>query len=415
LVLPAPPGDASRGFAPPAPFALVDGELAPSPRALGSLGSAHLLVILAEFSDTPHRIDPSRFEGLLFASSSSVRAYYLDASEGAFQITGDIHGWVALPGTEQHYSQNAGGVGAYPTNGQKMVEDAISAALSMGLDLDSYDANGDGIVDALLVVHSGQGLEWSSNAASSSDPNPSAINSHKWVVRQSSYPGESVRVQEYFTCPELQLVRPIVAPAWSDSISTIGVYCHELGHILGLPDFYDTQTGVNRIGVWEIMDYGNWNPAVSTSLPPGALPAEFSAWSKMFLHWVSPEIVAANAGEVHSSSRTVHPATFGESPLQLLPNPQGVNWTSASSGRGEFFLAELRVRSGFDGGLPDSGLLIYHVDEGRESNNASDNPDGGGLVVLVPQDGVVSISPVDSRGDPWPGPQTTFNDTSSPS
>jgi immune inhibitor A len=370
---------------------------------------------LAEFAGKPHRIDAARFEDLLFGPSSSVKSYYSEASEGAFNLTGTIHGWVTLPGTQVDYSANEGGVGSYPDNGQKMAEDAIQSAIAQGLQLGDFDADEDQFVDALLVIHSGQGLEWCSNISNTPQPDLAAINSHKWVVRQQTFAGQSTRVGEYFTCPELQLVRSTIAPGWADSISTIGVYCHEFGHMLGLPDLYDTESGDVRLGVWDLMDSGSWNPSLSLSLAPGAQPSEFSAWSKMFLRWTVPNVIAPNAGEVHASSPTLLPLTLGNPPLQLLENPGDVDWTGTSPGRGEYFLAELRSHDGFDGGLPDSGVLLYHVDESRESNRESDNPDGGRLVVLVPQDGNVELGVAESRGDPWPGAQDTFDASSNPS
>ena len=205
-----------------------------------------------------------------------------------------------------------------------------------------------------------------------------------------------------------------ISPGWADSISTVGVYCHEFGHILGLPDLYDTVNGDVRVGVWDLMDSGSWNPNFSFSFAPGARPSEFSAWSKMYLDWAEPSIIAPKVGEVHESTETLLPITLGNEPLQLLENPGDVDWTNQSTGRGEYFLAELRSRVGFDGGLPDSGVLIYHVDESRSSNRASDNPDGGRLLLLVPEDGTWGLSTNDSRGDPWPGFENTFSETSNP-
>ena len=395
---------------------MLGGAAPQSLRPVRAKGSAHLLVILAEFAAKPHRINASRFQTLLFGPSNSVASYYNAASEGDFELTGDIYGWVDLPGNQAYYSANQGGIGIYPQNGQKMAEDAVQAAIAQGLQLGDYDADGDDFVDALLVIHSGQGLEWCASSNNTPQPDLSAINSHKWVVQQQAYSGQGVKVGEYFTCPELQIIRSTISPGWADSISTIGVYCHEFGHIMGLPDMYDVETGDARIGVWDLMDSGSWNPISSFSLAPGASPCEFSAWSKMFLDWVEPEVLAPKVGEVHNSSETLYSLALGNQPLQLLENTGGVDWASSSQpGRGEFFLAELRSRIGFDGGLPDSGVLVYHVDESRFSNRSSDNPDGGGLIVLVPQDAVIGLSLSDSRGDPWPGFQDELNEESNPS
>ena len=382
-------------------------------------GSLHVLVILAEFADLPPRIAPARFDDLLFGPGPSIRDYFDEVSGRRLDLSGDLVGWVTLPGDQLDYSDGVGGVGDYPRNGQRMAEDAVRAAVDGGIDLSDFDADDDGVVDALLVVHSGQGFEWAGATgpgALSTEPDANSINSHKWTLVEQEF-GGATKVVDYFTCPELQLVKPRFGLTWADSIATIGVYCHEFGHVLGLPDFYDVQTFENHVGVWEIMDYGTWNqlrtdPAYDA---PGAIPSHFSAWSKMFLGWTSPTSVAPPTGESIESSVSLFSASTGSAPLQLLGNPFGVDWAPGSPGTGEFFLAEVRTREGYDAGLPSEGLLLYHIDEGRSSNSALTNADDGRILRLMPQDGQTTFDPGQSVGDPWPGSQTAFGPASSPS
>ncbi len=404
---PEGPGCIARSFGPIAPGlrgALshpADGTVARHPAA--STGSIHALVVLAEFEDLPHRISPARFVEHLFGGFESLRGWYEDVSGGQLHLSGDVVGWVSLPESQWFYSQGAGGVGAYPNNGQRLAEDAVAAAVAAGTDLSPYDSDGDGIVDVLLIVHSGQGLEWSGgSSANTSDPDPLAINSHKWSVTAGDFGSGFPEVVDYFTCPELQLVNPDRYPAWTDSIATIGVYAHELGHVLGLPDFYDTITFASRVGIWATMDFGSW--ASLTGQAPGATPSHFSAWSKLFLGWTSPVELVPGAGAVLDETITLTSATRGGAPLQVLPNPGGIDWGTGALGTGEYFLAEVRTREGWDSALPSEGLLLYQIDESSSSNRASDHPDQGGIVVLVPQDGTWSVSPPSATvGDPWPG------------
>ncbi len=379
-----------------------------------SSGDVHLLVILAEFADKTHRLEADRFAELLFGAAPSLRDYYDEASLGALALSGDLYGWVTLPSSQLSYSNNVGGVGAYPNNAQKMTEDAVQAAISGGLDLADYDADADGAIDALLVIHSGQGLEWSANATVTPEPDLEAIHSHVWSPVVKSFGEGLPEVRRYFTCPEMQLVLSTVALG-ADSIATIGVYCHEFGHMMGLPDFYDTDTLENRVGRWVIMDYGGWNNRPTANGIPGDSPAQPSAWSKMFLGWATPSVLSAAVGERIEQEISLSSASTGGAPLQLLANPAGVDWSLAQPGTGEYFLAEVRTREGYDAGLPADGLVIYHIDESREDNDAADNPDGAGLVMLLPQDGVVNSQAALSATDPWPGAQTTFGETSSPS
>jgi immune inhibitor A len=421
--LPEGPGCVVRPFSPGAALRGAGPAPAAGPPALAlapSTGNLHLLVILAEFSDMPARAPLSRFQDLLFGAMPSLADYYDEASGGRITVTGDLYGWVTLPQTQFYYSQGLGGVGGYPNNGQRLAENAVSAALSAfpALDLGDYDADGDGTVDALLVIHSGQGFEWAGatgTSAVSSDPDPMAINSHKWTTMQNDF-GSGAEILDYFTCPELQLVRPAVAPAWTDSVATVGVYCHELGHMFGLPDFYDTQLFTNHLSAWDIMDFGTWNRVTGTPAyaVPGALPGLPSAWSRMYLGWVLPDVVQPPAGESVQEPRTLNSSSLGAAPLQLLGNPFGVDWKPTAGGSGEFFLAEVRTKDGYDAGLPAAGLLLYHVDESRRNNDASRNEDGGALLRLLPEDGSITLQPNDVT-DPWPGAQSAFGPESSPS
>jgi immune inhibitor A len=378
-------------------------------------GNVHLLVLLAEFSDLPHGTDPSRFETLLFGAGTSLRQYYLDASDGALSLTGDVHGWYTLPSPLALYSGGANGVGAYPNNAQRMAEDALSVAVGAGLDLGDYDADGDGEVDALLVVHSGQGSEWAASAAATPVPEPTQINSHKWVVRQADY-GSGARVVDYFTCPELQRVKTTDYPAWSDSLATVGVFCHEFGHMLGLPDYYDTQTLESRVGVWEVMDAGLWkgDPSVPGADVLGSLPGRFSPFSRATLGWATPVSIAPPVGESAEASVSVASAHAGSPGLQLLVNPYGFDWQNGDPGRGEYFLAEVRTSEGWDAGLPTEGLILYHIDEAASSNRASQAPTpGGALIELVPADGIFELNT--TSGDPWGPFPARFDATTNPS
>ena len=57
-------------------------------------------------------------------------------------------------------------------------------------------------------------------------------------------------------------------------LGTTGIWARLFGNFLGLPSL--NSSGVPRIGVWGLMDYGTWNGH-------GWLPAELCAWSKYYL------------------------------------------------------------------------------------------------------------------------------------
>ena len=69
---------------------------------------------------------------------------------------------------------------------------------------------------------------------------------------------------------------------------TIGVFAHEYGHALGLPDLYDTDYSSNGIGDWSLMAGGSYNYIVRG----GDSPAHLDAWCKYSLGWVTPTQVS---------------------------------------------------------------------------------------------------------------------------
>ena len=72
----------------------------------------------------------------------------------------------------------------------------------------------------------------------------------------------------------------------------VGVFAHEYGHDLGLPDLYDTSGGENGTGFWTLMSSGSLggdNPDI------GSKPSHMGAWEKFQLGWLNYEVARAGA------------------------------------------------------------------------------------------------------------------------
>jgi immune inhibitor A len=89
----------------------------------------------------------------------------------------------------------------------------------------------------------------------------------------------------------------------------LGVFAHEFGHDLGLPDYYDTAGGENGTAFWTLMSSGSWlghgaeaNEGIGTT--PGLMGPE----EKLFLGWLDHSEV--DAGQ--SGSYTLNPAQLQE-------------------------------------------------------------------------------------------------------
>jgi len=339
------------------------------------------LVILVDFNDQPadSNYTPADFDTLLFSTgvhpTGSMNDYYLETSYNQVGVTGVTTIWLRMPQDYSYYVAGQRGFGNYPNNAQKLVEDAVSAADPL-VDFSLYDNDNDGTVDALFVVHSGPGYEATGNT--------NDIHSHAWGITPQLRDG--VTVSGYSMEPELfntagELIR-------------MGVFGHEFGHVLGLPDLYDTDYSSRGLGRWSMMAGGSWNNGQLT-------PAHFDAWCRYQLGWIDPVILS-------SDSAAVSIAAIEDTALAF------VLWTEGQI-NAEYFLLENRQKSGFDTYLPSSGLLIYHIDESASGNFNDWHP----TVMLEQADGLFDLqNNINSgdAGDPFPGTsgKTQFDANGSP-
>jgi M6 family metalloprotease-like protein len=76
------------------------------------------------------------------------------------------------------------------------------------------------------------------------------------------------------------------------NISTIGVICHEFGHVCGAPDYYDTDYGTGGqytgTGNWDLMAGGSWNGINAA----GDCPAHVNGYQKWLYGWANPVLLS---------------------------------------------------------------------------------------------------------------------------
>jgi immune inhibitor A len=335
------------------------------------------IVILVDFDDNEAdqgTYPPSHYEEMLFSvgtyPTGSMRDWYLENSYGAFNATGTVTIWYRMPELYSYYVDGQAGFGDYPRNAQKLAEDAVAAA-DPDIDFSQFDNDGpdgipnsgddDGYVDALFVVHAGPGRE---QTGSDDD-----IHSHAWGM-SSPQPVDGVLAYGYSMEPE---------------DGRIGVFGHEFGHVLGLPDLYDTDYSSSGIGHWGMMSFGSWGGG-------GETPTHFIAWCKAELGFLDPVTPLGN----------VDGAQFPE----VETNPLCYKlWTNGMA-ETEYFMVENRQRIGFDVSLPGDGLLIYHIDEVVGGNQNENHP----LVFVEQADGRFDLQNGNGSddGDPYPGSTQNF-------
>jgi immune inhibitor A len=339
-------------------------------------GTVRIAVVLVDFSDHQIGQGTAHFEELFFSSGvlphGSVKEYYSEVTGGLVSLDGVVVGTYRMPQTLAWYANNGSGIGKNGTEfrSPQMALDAVTAA-DPDIDFSSYDNDGNGYVDAFIVVHAGSGAETSGSLGD--------IWSHKSTL-SSAYQSDGKQVFGYLTIPE---------------DSRIGVCAHELGHLLfGFPDLYDTDYSSEGIGQWCLMAGGTWNGL-------GDVPAHPSAWCKANQGWATVTNVTRNGPitiTAVETSRTVYRL-----------------WTRGASGP-EYFLAEHRQRVGYDQDLPGEGLLVWHIDE-NQPGNTDENHYKVGLLQADGRRDLEQNRNDGDAGDPYPGSAgaTSLTNTTTPS
>lgn len=378
----------ARGVDAPQPF-----DLSAKKGSSGRLDDTdmYLLILLAEFSDQTYQTDAVYFDSLIFGNGlGDMRHYYHEVSynefhllTGAGQSPSQI-GWTMMPNNYGYYVDGQNGFGSYPRNAQGLVVELVQAVDPI-VDFSRYDNDGNGTVDGLMIVHTGPGAEYTGS--------PDDIWSHAWSVPTQYVDGVTVR--GYSMEPEY----------WSHSGDmTCGVYCHEFGHQLGLPDLYDYDYDSEGVGKFSLMAGGSWNGSL------GNRPAHLDAWSKTRAGFATATVLSADATGIATPLSEYSPTMYRV-------------WRDGVGTGYEYFLIENRGPFGYDVGLQGAeGLFIWHIEEASGNNDNQWYPGytdfGHYLVALEQADGDWGLEHNQSGdpGDPYPGTTNnrTFSSTSVP-
>ena len=358
------------------------------------------LFLLGKYSNSSPIYSDQDFQKKLFDGpnpTGTITDFYKETSYNQMYFTGSSKGWYQVPGTLESYVGTNSGLGTQ--GGPQFVFDLVKGAdadINYANYIQYYDAQGNPRIGMIAAIHTGAGAEAGAKN----------IWSHKWsfevITGNQPYTtndidpksGKHVLIDGTYACePELS-----GSSNTSGSLIEIGVFCHEFGHVFGLPDLYDTDNSSEGIGQWCLMASGSWGGNGNSP----QTPTHMSAWCKQNLGWVVPIVI-----DSLNKSLTINNAE---------QNPVVYKMWKLNQASQEYFLVENRQKTGFDKNLPNSGLLVFHVDD-KLSSNTNENHY---WVDLEQADGNRDLNKGYNRGDsgdPFPGSSnnTKFDQFTNPS
>jgi immune inhibitor A len=260
------------------------------------------------------------YESLFFGSGESFADFYSKQSSGNYTISGEVSDWVQVPGNASTYGDNSvedyGGAWQFIEDTGNAWYDAQVAAGKSAADIKAelasfdewdrydYDNDGnfdepDGYLDHFQAVHAGEG-EDAGGGAQGED----AIWSHRWYVNSTDY-GVTGPAGAKFGGAQIGDTGYWIGDYTVEAENGgLGVFAHEYGHDLGLPDFYDTAGGENSTAFWTLMSSGSWLNHGTVDI--GTTPNHYGPWEKLQLGWLDYAVV--DPGE--SGSFTLSPAAL---------------------------------------------------------------------------------------------------------
>ncbi|KAA3663333.1 MAG: T9SS C-terminal target domain-containing protein [Calditrichaeota bacterium] len=322
-------------------------------------------------------VDPAPHNRSYFdAQLQALSNYYRAVSNGNQLFTWDIY-----PQGENDAFQLDQDMAFYaPNDGSELVDTRLAellrdgvlkAATTTSIDFSCYDS--------FILFHAGVGNDIDFDF----DPTPNDITSaflrfedlkKEFGPDEPDYAG--IEVNGIFV--RNGMILPETESQEGYEIGLLGTMTIMMGFQLGLPSLFDPVTGGTGIGRWGLMDQGSGNGQ-------GLLPAEPSAWEKIFMGWEKPIVIDRGQDFQVGSARTDFPNRIYKIPITddeyfLIENRQtDVNGDSiaiaidSNGNRAEFnqngqlvsnaVIGVITLVDEYDYGLPGSGILIWHIND----------------------------------------------------
>jgi len=307
-------------------------------------GSPRTLIILVGFTDKQFSTSRQEFEDMANqhdysgnGGTGSIKDYFADASYNQFTPTFDVYGPYTLPHNTAYYGAPSGG--QHDANAQDMIIDACNAADDAGVDFSLYDTDNNGSIDNVFVYFAGN------NQAEGGGDN--TIWPHRSRIYKGDYYFDGKKLNDYACTSEFK--------GSGSFMCGIGTFCHEFSHVVGLPDFYDTDysKGYGAMSDWDIMTSGNYNNG-------GKTPPTYTAYERFYVGWLTPTPLTEDT-TVHCEGAYQLQSLISSNSAYIISKTEH-NLNGSGPSPAEFFMLEYRKKEGRDtySGLGE-GMLITHV------------------------------------------------------
>ncbi len=339
----------------------------------------------------------AHYEDMYF---NRMARYYEAQSSGRYSVEGDTTAWVKVPFNQARYGRNYCGDIVCGTT-RLLIRDALAfwvdGQLKSGRTMDQikayladfdvqdrYDLDGDGdftepdgFIDHFQIVHAG-GDEASADPVYGED----AIWSHRsYAAVQAGGPFGETGVNIGSGLVDAgQSIPNNPTGLWVGDYTIqpenggLGVFAHEFGHDLGLPDLYDTSGNTggaeNSTAFWSLMSSG---ANIGDGSPDGIgdAPVDMGTWEKLQLGWLDYETARAGQRSNHRLAPAISASKQAQALITVLPEkvvPLELGAPCATCGSRYFFsgadddLNTTMTRS-VSGGGPLTAQVRYDIEE----------------------------------------------------
>ena len=313
--------------------------------SLASQGTGRVCIFYVDFPDCPFSYEPTmaEVENAAFADEDtdsdsfpheSINAFYKRSSKGCVELSGNAYRY-----TTKRYKD------AYENDVYKLrLIDELLTNMDDTVDFTGFNGNGDDTVDAIIICV------------------PKAAGDENWWPCAGQYAGSLIEELDGLSLGHI-IVGNAEITGENDNSNFVASYIHELGHCMGLPDYYiygrDVAEGLHGIAGFDTMD---------------ELYSDFSCASKLMLGWYKNSQVQVY--DYNGPSQQTFTLTDGQSDegnCVIIPYQNELDGNYCS----EYLIMEYSTLNNNNRDLRSvywwlnlgSGVRIFHVNAAAEEVN----------------------------------------------